>query len=74
MKTRSLAVLILVGLARFENTAIADENTAPAVVENSSKEVPVDANFRFVPSRRQVGDTMPFYWKGEYHLYVGVSG
>jgi hypothetical protein len=69
MKTRSLAVLILVGLARFENTAIADENTAPAVVENSSKEVPVDANFRFVPSRRQVGDTMPFYWKGEYHVY-----
>ncbi|MHC4952135.1 MAG: hypothetical protein ACYTEU_14320 [Planctomycetota bacterium] len=71
MKALSLAILILVAAAYFGNasTAIAVEGTAPAAVENSSKEVPVGANFRFVPSRRQVGDTMPFYWNGEYHVY-----
>jgi sucrose-6-phosphate hydrolase SacC (GH32 family) len=37
--------------------------------EGSSKEPPVGKGFRFVPSRRQVGDTMPFYWNGEYHVY-----
>ena len=71
MKALSLAVLILVAVAYFGNasTAIAVEGTALAAVEDSSKEVPVGANFRFVPSRRQVGDTMPFYWNGEYHVY-----
>jgi len=71
MKALSLAVLILVAVAYFGNasTAIAVEGAALAAVEDSSKEVPVGANFRFVPSRRQVGDTMPFYWNGEYHVY-----
>jgi sucrose-6-phosphate hydrolase SacC (GH32 family) len=23
----------------------------------------------FMPSKREVGDVMPFYWKGEYHVF-----
>ncbi len=63
MKSLSLVALVLVAVAYFKNasTAIAVEGTAQSAVADSSKEVPIGANFRFVPSRRQVGDTMPFY-------------
>ena len=40
-----------------------------AAAKGAVKEPPVAKQFRFVPSRRQVGDTMPFYWNGEYHVY-----
>ena len=30
---------------------------------------PYRSPIHFMPSRRAVGDVMPFYWKGEYHVF-----
>jgi len=37
--------------------------------QSSLNEPPARTGFRYVPSRRQVGDVMPFYWNDEYHVF-----
>ncbi len=53
----------------YASTAVAVDGAALAATEGSANEPSVRSNVHFMPSRRAVGDVMPFYWNGEYHVF-----
>ena len=42
--------------------------SAPAVAQ-TDKMPEYRSPIHFMPAKRAVGDVMPFYWRGEYHVF-----
>ena len=57
------SILLLAALLLCSQRMLAVPPAPPDVGTMSSSSV------RFCPEKRSVGDVMPFYWKGEYHVF-----